>query len=71
MDLAWLLRDNNGALQVSLRLDGLDHFINRFGRFDDPIAQAEGRFIPTGKAKQVRINECFRIIREQKELSAK
>ena len=39
------MRDNNGALQVRLRLDGRDHFINRLGRFDDPIAQARGQAI--------------------------
>ena len=39
------VRDNNGALQVRLRLDGLDHFINRLGRFDDPVAQARGQAI--------------------------
>ena len=39
------VRDNNGALQVRLRLDGRDHFINRLGRFDDPIAQARGQAI--------------------------
>jgi len=39
------VRDNNGALQVRLRLDGWDHFINRLGRFDDPVAQARGQAI--------------------------
>ena len=39
------VRDNNGALQVRLRLDGRDHFINRLGRFDDPVAQARGEAI--------------------------
>ena len=39
------LRDNNGALQVRVRLEGRDHFINRLGRFDDPIAQARGQAI--------------------------
>ena len=39
------VRDNNGALQVRLRLDGRDYFINRLGRFDDPIAQATGQAI--------------------------
>ena len=39
------VRDNNGALQVRLRLDGRDHFINRLGRFDDPIAQARAQAI--------------------------
>ena len=39
------MRDNNGALQVRLRLDGRDHFINRLGRFDDPVAQARGQAI--------------------------
>ena len=39
------VRDNNGALQVMLRLDGRDHFINRLGRFDDPVAQARGQAI--------------------------
>ena len=34
------LRNNNGALQVRVRLDGKDHFINRLGRFDDPVARA-------------------------------
>ena len=39
------VRDNNAALQVRLRLDGRDHFINRLGRFDDPVAQARGQAI--------------------------
>ena len=39
------VRDNNGALQVRLRLDGRDHFINRLGRWDDPVAQARGQAI--------------------------
>ena len=39
------VRDNNGALQVRLRLDGRDHFINRLGRFDDPVAQARAQVI--------------------------
>ena len=39
------VRDNNGALQVRLRLGGRDHFINRIGRFDDPVAQARGQAI--------------------------
>ena len=39
------VRDNNGALQVRLRLDGRDQFINRLGRWDDPIAQARGQAI--------------------------
>ena len=39
------VRDNNGALQVRLRLDGRDHFINRIGRFDDPVVQARGHAI--------------------------
>ena len=34
------LRDNNGALQVRVRLDGKDHFINRLGRWDDPVSRA-------------------------------
>ena len=39
------VRDNNGALQIRLRLDGRDHFINRLGRWDDPVAQAMGQAI--------------------------
>ena len=39
------VRDNNGALQVRLRLGGRDHFINRIGRFDDPVAQVRGQAI--------------------------
>jgi len=39
------LRNNNGALQVRVRLDGQDHFINRLGRWDDPIAVAKAQAI--------------------------
>ena len=39
------VRDNNGALQVRLRLNGRDHFINRIVRFEDPVAQARGQAI--------------------------
>ena len=39
------LRNNNGALQVRVRLDGKDHFINRFGRFEDPVARARAQAI--------------------------
>ena len=35
------LRNNNGALQLRVRLEGKDHFINRLGRFDDPVARAK------------------------------
>ena len=37
------LRNNNGALQVRVRLDGRDHFINRLGRWDDPVAVARAQ----------------------------
>jgi len=39
------LRNNNGSLQVRVRLDGQDHFINRLGRWDDPIAVAKAQAI--------------------------
>ena len=39
------LRNNNGALQVRVRLKGQDHFINRLGRWDDPIAVAKAQAI--------------------------
>jgi hypothetical protein len=39
------LRNDNGALQVRVRLDGKDHFINRLGRFDDPVARARALVI--------------------------
>ena len=35
------LRNNNGALQIRVRLEGKDHFINRLGKFDDPVARAK------------------------------
>ena len=35
------LRNNNGALQLRVRLEGKHHFINRLGRFDDPVARAK------------------------------
>ena len=39
------LRNNNGALQVRVRLEGKDCFINRLGRWDDPIAVAKAQAI--------------------------
>ena len=39
------VRDNNGALQVRFRLDVRDHFINRIGRFNDPVAQVRRQAI--------------------------
>lgn len=39
------LRNNNGALQVRVRLEGKDHFINRLGRWDDPVARARAQAI--------------------------
>ncbi|WP_236069781.1 site-specific integrase [Prochlorococcus marinus] len=37
------LRNNNGALQVRVRLEGKDHFINRLGRWDDLVAVARAQ----------------------------
>ena len=37
------LRSNNGAVQVRVRLGGRDHFINRLGRWDDPVAVARAQ----------------------------
>ena len=37
------LRNNNGALQVRVRLGGRDHLINRLGRWDDPVAVARAQ----------------------------
>ena len=39
------LRSNNGALQVRVRVDGCDVFINRLGRWDDPVAVARAQAI--------------------------
>jgi integrase len=39
------LRNNNGALQVRVRLDGKDCFINRLGRWEDPVARARAQSI--------------------------
>ena len=39
------LRNNNGALQVRVRLEGKDCFINRLGRWDDPVARARAHAI--------------------------
>lgn len=39
------LRNNNGAVQVRVRLEGKDCFINRLGRWDDPIAVAKAQAI--------------------------
>ena len=39
------LRNNNGTLQVRLRIDGRDAFINRLGRWSDPVAVAKAHAI--------------------------
>ncbi len=39
------LRNNNGALQVRVRLEGQDFFINRLGRWEDPVAKARAQAI--------------------------
>ena len=39
------LRNNNGSLQVRVRIDGRDAFINRLGRWDDPVAVAKAHSI--------------------------
>ena len=36
-----VLRNNYSALQLRVRLEGKDHFINRLGRFDDSVARAQ------------------------------
>jgi integrase len=37
------LRNNNGVIQLRVRVDGQDRFINRLGRFQDPIAVARAQ----------------------------
>lgn len=37
------LRNNNGAIQLRVRLDGVDSFINRLGRWSDPVAIAKAQ----------------------------
>ena len=39
------LRNNNGALQVRVRINGCDHFINRLGRWGEPLAMAHAEAI--------------------------
>ena len=39
------LRNNNGTLQVRVRIDGRDTFINRLGRWSDPVAVAKAQAI--------------------------
>jgi integrase len=39
------LRNNNGRLQVRVRIDGRDAFINRLGRWSDPVAVARAQAI--------------------------
>ena len=39
------LRNNNGSLQVRVRIDGKDAFINRLGRWNDPVAVAQAHAI--------------------------
>ena len=38
-------RQDNSTLQVRVRIDGTDAFINRLGRWDDPVAVAKAHAI--------------------------
>ena len=61
------VRDNNGALQIRLRLDGRDHFINHLGRFDDPVAQARGQAICAEIWRDAQQEDLFLTQRVEKE----
>ena len=37
------LRKNNNAIQLRVRIDSKDFFINRLGRWDDPAAVAKAQ----------------------------
>jgi len=37
------LRNNNGVIQLRVRIEGVDFFINRLGRYNDPIAIAKAQ----------------------------
>jgi integrase len=37
------LRNNNGVIQLRVRVDGVDRFINRLGRFQDAVAVAKAQ----------------------------
>lgn len=37
------LRNNNGAVQLRVRIDGKDHFFNWLGRREDPVAVAKAQ----------------------------
>jgi hypothetical protein len=39
------LRNNNGSLQVRVRIVGKDAFINRLGRWSDPVAVARAQAV--------------------------
>jgi integrase len=39
------LRNNNNAVQLRVRINGKDKFINRLGRWDDPVAVAQAKAI--------------------------
>jgi hypothetical protein len=39
------LRNNNGSLQARVRIGGRDAFINRLGRWSDPVAVAKAHAI--------------------------
>lgn len=54
------LRDNSAALQARLRLDWRDHFINHFGRWADPVAQArQGAIFDEIWRDALRVVSCF------------
>ena len=39
------LRNNNGVIQLRVRLGGSDYFINRLGRYNDPVALAKASLL--------------------------
>jgi integrase len=39
------LRNNNGVIQLRVRIDGNDHFINRLGHYNNPVALAKASML--------------------------
>ena len=40
-----VVRNNHGVVQIRVRVDGIDHYINRIGKWTDPIARAKASAI--------------------------
>ena len=60
------LRNNNGSLQVRVRIDGKDAFINRLGRWSDPVAVAKAHAVTYPEGDAHRLHQALLLLKRSR-----